>query len=352
MKSILLISNFLFANGHGSKTVCEELAERLVVEGTNVITTSRKAARLPRLFDMLRTVWSRRHDYQIAHVAVFSGPAFIWAEACCGLLRRLNKPYVLTLHGGNLPVFAQANADRVRRLLESAQSVLSPSGYLQESMSMYRTDVRLMENALDLHRYSFRLRRCAKPSLIWLRSFHEIYNPTLAPRVLKLIADQFPEAHLTMVGPDKKDGSLEKTKKLARDLCVEKQVTFVGGIRKDEVPNWLARADIFLNTSTIDNTPVSVLEALACGLCVISTEVGGIPFLLKKEHDALLVPVGDADAMSSAVCRILDEPGLAEKLSGNARSKAEELDWSVILPKWKKVLRLSTDESAVPSCAA
>jgi glycosyltransferase involved in cell wall biosynthesis len=95
---------------------------------------------------------------------------------------------------------------------------------------------------------------------------------------------------------------------------------------------------MFLNTSTIDNAPVSVLEAMACGLDVISTNVGGIPFLLQHEHDALLVPPNDAAAMADSVRCLLSRPDLAERLSRNARAKTEQMDWPVILPQWEQLL--------------
>ncbi len=84
--------------------------------------------------------------------------------------------------------------------------------------------------------------------------------------------------------------------------------------------------------------PVSVLEAMGCGLCVVSTNVGGIPYLLEHEKDALLVPPGQADKMAAAVRRILTEPGFAEKLSRNARRKAEQFAWDAVLPKWENIL--------------
>jgi Glycosyltransferase len=93
-----------------------------------------------------------------------------------------------------------------------------------------------------------------------------------------------------------------------------------------------------LNTSRVDNTPVSVLEAMACGLCVVSTNVGGISYLLEDGHDALLVPSNDPSAMAAAVHRILVEPSLAKHLSYNARKKSEQFDWSNILPQWEALL--------------
>jgi len=100
----------------------------------------------------------------------------------------------------------------------------------------------------------------------------------------------------------------------------------------------MAKGDIFLNTTNVDNAPVTVLEAMASGLCVVSTNVGGIPYMLEDEQDALLVPPDDAEAMAAAVRRVLTEPRLAESLSRNARHKAERSDWAVVLPQWETLL--------------
>jgi glycosyltransferase involved in cell wall biosynthesis len=80
------------------------------------------------------------------------------------------------------------------------------------------------------------------------------------------------------------------------------------------------------------------MEAAACGLCIVSTNVGELPLLWQDGHDALLVQPDDSTAMAAAVRRILREPGLAERLSRNARAKAEQFDWAVILPQWERVL--------------
>jgi len=160
----------------------------------------------------------------------------------------------------------------------------------------------------------------------------------MAIEVLQRLQNQFPEVKLTMIGPDKGDGSFQKTQELVDDLNLRSSVSFSGGVSKSDVPIWLNKGDIFLNTTNFDNTPVSVMEAMACGLCIVSTNVGGIPFLVEDGVDALLVPPNDPDAMAAAVKRILTEPGLAGKCSTNARRKAEQFDWSVILPQWEKLI--------------
>jgi glycosyltransferase involved in cell wall biosynthesis len=165
-----------------------------------------------------------------------------------------------------------------------------------------------------------------------------IYNPSLAVKTLALLTPEFPSTRLDLIGPDKGDGSLKKVIDLADRLGVQNHLRVVGGIPKSDVPRWLNEGDISINTTNVDNMPVSVIEAMAAGLCVVSTEVGGIPYLLQHEEDALLVPPDNPEAMAAAVRRILNEPGLAERLSRNARKKSEHYEWSIILPEWEALL--------------
>jgi glycosyltransferase involved in cell wall biosynthesis len=337
-KNILLVGNFLSSEG-GNRTIAEELAERLGSAGYSIITTSSQRSRPLRLLEMILTAWSRRQEYQIAYVEVYSGAAFLWAEAVCGVLHLMKKPFLLALHGGNLPIFAQRWPDRVKRLLEDASKVTAPSRYLLEAMRSYRSDIRLVPNLIELEHYSFRSRSKPSPHLVWLRAFHAIYNPEMAVHVIALLQKSFPTVHLTMIGPDKHDGSFQKTQRLVEELAMQDHIAIVPGIPKSRVPEYLAQADIFMNTTNVDNTPVSMIEALACGLCVVSTNVGGIPYLLEEEKNALLGSPSDPQAMAHAIHRILTEPGLAARLSFTARCKAEQFDWSVILPVWENLFQ-------------
>lgn len=322
----------------GTRGVCEDLAERLHANGWPVITTSAKPGRLVRLADMLSTIWRQRRNYALAQVDVYSGPAFFWAEASCWLLRRLRKPYVLTLHGGNLPGFARRWPRRARRLLRSAAAVTTPSRYLQEKMQPYRNSLCLLPNPLDLRAYPYRERSQTRPRLVWLRAFHSIYNPSLAPKVIALLTSEYPDIHLTMIGPDKHDGSLRETQEIANKLSITDHLDIPGAVPKASVPNYLSKGDIFLNTTRYESFGVSVMEAAALGLCMVSTNVGELPYLWQNEQDALLVPPDDPEAMAAAIRRILNEPGLSERLSRNARAKAEQYDWSIVLPQWNTLL--------------
>src|SRR5437773_692073 len=139
-RSVLVIGNFL-SSSTGTRGVCEELAARLSASNWTVLTTSDCQHRVFRLLHMISTVWRKRREYSVAQVDVYSGLAFLWAEAVCQNLRWAGKPYVLTLHGGNLPSFARRWPRRVCRLLRSAAAVTTPSRYLLENMLHYRSDL-------------------------------------------------------------------------------------------------------------------------------------------------------------------------------------------------------------------
>jgi glycosyltransferase involved in cell wall biosynthesis len=336
-KSLLFVGAFPGPAGI-DRYVSGDLALRLEALGWRVLITSRKPGRLARLLDHVACVWRRRNHYALACVDVFSGPAFLWAEAACRILQSLQKPYVLILRGGSLPEFCRRHPERARRLLNSAAAVACPSQYLLMALEGLRTEPVLIPNPLDLARYNFRERRSTLKHLVWLRAFHHIYNPEMAVEVLARVREQYPTTHLTMIGPDKGDGSWQTTKRAVARLGLEEAVNFPGPVAKQDVPSQLEQGDIFLNTTNFDNTPVSVLEALACGLPVVSTNVGGIPYLLEDGQTALLMRPGDADSMARAVVRLIQESELAVRLARNGRKLVEPFDWSVILPRWEQLL--------------
>ncbi len=336
--SILLIGNFL-TEALGTRHVSEDLAEHLTRRGWRVTTASRHLGRWRRAFDMLWTTWRRRRNYRVAHIEVYGGWAFTWAEAVAWLLRWLGKPYLLTLHGGSLPDFAARWPGRVQRLLKPAALVTTPSGYLRERMAPLADRLCLIPNGIHLENYRYRQRTPIAPRLVWLRAFDHIYNPTLALEVMARLVKEFPAVSLVMIGPDKGDGSLELTRETARRLGLTGRLELPGRVAKTDLPRYLDANDIFLNTTSVDNFPVSVIEAMASGLGIISTRVGGIPHMLADRETALLVAPDDPEAMAAAVRELLDNPRLTARLSSQARRQAAEWDWEAIIDQWEARLQ-------------
>lgn len=335
-RKILFIGNHLSQSGL-NPSVSEELANRLQQIGWQVLFVSRIRCKPLRLLDMIWTIFKRRKDYSIAQIDIFSGQAFHWAELCIGLLWLIRKPTVATLHGGNLPEYSAKHPCRVKKLLNKVTIVTVPSQYLYENMKQHRSDLTIIPNAIDISQYKYSQRTTIRPELIWIRAFHKIYNPELAVHVLHQIHQEFPTTNLVMVGPDKGDGSLQSTIKLVSHLGLNDFIEIPGSVSKAEIPEWLNSGDIFLNTTNVDNTPVSVIEAMACGLCVVSTNTGGIPYLIENGVDGILTSLDDPVEMADAVRSVLRNPSIATEISTNARNKVEEFSWSKTIPLWEHI---------------
>jgi glycosyltransferase involved in cell wall biosynthesis len=228
--------------------------------------------------------------------------------------------------------------------LRSTRVVTAPTPYLRDALADH-AEIVVVPNAVDIPAYPFRHRVNVRPSLVWVRAFHEVYNPVLAVEVVARLAANHPAITLTMIGADKGDGSLQAVEVRARELGVAERVRVIPGVAKTEVPRYLAEADVFLNTTNVDNAPVSVVEAMACGLCVVTTSAGGIPQLVRHDEEALLVAPGDAPAMSAAVARILVDDKLAGRLSERARERAAACDWSHVLDRWASIFDEVTSDA-------
>lgn len=313
----------------------EILAERMAEEGAEVFTTSPKARRLPRLIDTLRSVRRWRGSVDVIIIAVFSGPGFWMADATSRVGRRCGIPQVLVLHGGNLPAFANRHVVATRRLLERADVVVAPSQYLASEVPTQST-IEVIPNVFDIGTIPYRERREPRPRLLWMRTFHPIYNPLLALDVLDRVRRCHPEATLTMAGQEK--GLLDGCIQRAAELGLVDAVTFPGFLNEHQKRQALVDHDVFLNTNDIDNTPVSVLEAAAAGLGVVSTDAGGLTYLFRDGEEALLVPRDAPDAMAEAVVALLGDAVLAQRLSIGGRRVAEQSDWRTVRERWLSLL--------------
>ncbi len=288
-----------------------------------------------RLLHMCFIVCRHKNRCSLILIDTYSGMAFIYAVVVAQLARLFNIKYVPILRGGELPRRFEQSPMLSESFIRKSAAVVVPSNYLGNELRKkdWSSPV-LIPNSIDLSLYEFKPRIRMRPHLLWVRSFQKMYNPIMALKVLKNLKDSGIEnVKLCMVGQDK-DGTLESFMNLAHELGLEKMIEITGKLTKKD---WIKRSreyDIFLNTTNVDNTPVSVIEAMALGLAVVSTNAGGIPFLLEDNVDAIIVEAGDAEAMSNAVIRIINDHSYALTLVHNARRKAEAFSWEVVKTKW------------------
>jgi glycosyltransferase involved in cell wall biosynthesis len=335
-KSIFFAGNFL-SKTRSTRSAGEELVDQLLKKDYSIFVASKYSNRFIRLLDLIFTALKNSFKYDVAVVEVYSNLAFLWAEILGFLLKFLNKSIILVLHGGGLVEFYNRKPERVKKLFLLANIVTTPSMYLKQSFNHIRDDIIYVPNGIDIKSYNFRKRTVINPNFVWFRAFHQIYNPKMAIESVCLLDNQIKDICLQMIGPDKKDGSKDIVEQMIDENNLRTKIELVGPIEKNTVPNWLDKSDIFLNTTNFESFGVSLVEAAACGLCIVTTNVGELSYLWEHEGDALLVQPDDPEAMASSIQRILDDPDLAGRLSMNARKKAERFDWSIILPQWEEL---------------
>lgn len=333
--TILYIGNRLTRHGLNPTTI--DLLTVKLGKFCQVYTASSVRNPVGRLLDMLLAVWRLRNRVDLVLIDTYSTMAFYYAVCCGGVCLLLGIRYVPILHGGNLPSRLSRGKLFSRVLFGKSFVNVSPSLFLKEIFERHGYRVSYIPNFIEISNYPFRLRSRVSPKLLYVRSFHRIYNPVLAVRTSRYLLDFFPDVTLCMVGPDK-DGSLHAVTSTARELGLSDRLRITGGLSKKDWTALSVDYDFFINTTNYDNMPVSVVEAMALGMIVISTNVGGLPRIIEHGVNGILVEPDNHIQFASWIRKIVENPTLAESLSHGARKTAEQFDWTRIEPKWTSLI--------------
>lgn len=335
MTNLLYIGNKLSNKGK-NKTSIETLGKLFEIEGYTVKTSSSKLNKLLRMFDMIYHVIKFRNETDFVLIDTYSTINFYYAWIVSQLCRFLKLKYIPILRGGNLPERLKRSPRLSKAIFNYAYKNVAPSEYIKSNFEdLGFRNIVCIPNSIELNNYTFQERSFDKVKLLWVRSFSKIYNPLLAIKVVKALKDINIDAELCMVGPDSA-GSMQEAIDYAKELKVE--VTFTGKLSKQEWIEISKDYNIFINTTHFDNMPVSVIEAMALGLPVISTNVGGMPFLIEDSLTGVLVEPDSVKAFIKAIKRLLSTPNESNIMALNARKTAEQLDWNVVKNRWFKVL--------------
>lgn len=318
----------------------EKLSLDLTSEDYKIVKYSDKDNPVLRLLHMIVGIIKFRNKASVVLIDTFSTNAFYYSLVCSQICRLFKLSYIPILHGGNLPFRIKRNKKLSDLIFRNSFVNVAPSNYLNEVFNSSGYSTVLIPNTVDVKKILFKTRKELKPKLLYVRSFSSEYNPKMAIEVLKIVKNRFSDAQLCMVGPVK-DNSLEEVKSLVEKYDLNSCVEFTGSMSREE---WFKKSedyDIFINTTNIDNTPVSLIETMALGLPIVSTNVGGIPYLIDNSKDGLLVNKNDSNAMAQAIFDLLS--GKYTSLTLAAREKVEGFDWSEVKHKWMDLLNSVKD---------
>lgn len=272
-------------------------------------------------------------NYDVVHIFAASYLSFIIAPTPAILISRLfRKRVILNYRSGEA-------ADHLRRwgrsvfwILRCVDKIIVPSAYLADVFARFGFEANQVQNIADGFAFRFRVRGKPVPHILVARCLEPLYDIETALRAFALVKRVYPQATITITG----SGSDEfRSMQLVKELQIE-DVTFTGRVERDEMPELFARADIFLNTSIIDNMPVSIIEALHCGVPVVTTNAGGIPYMIEHRRNGLLVEKGDYQGAAEAVIELCRDNGLRREIVAGGWVSAQEYCWDSVKWQWGK----------------
>lgn len=324
-KKILLITNYKPGVGGISGQV-ELLHRRLKGFGYSVEIYNTLGSPLKRLLAFIQLL-GKGQRYQIFHVHACSGWGGFFPAVVGGIIGRLGrKKILLTYHGGGAEQFIDRNPLITKYIMGLASQVIVLSGYLKKIFDDRYIPSIIIPNILEKKSYIGRARQGQNIKFISVRSLTSIYNIACIIRAFAIVQEKIPEASLELLGGGPDEQSL---KKLTLDLGL-KNVDFVGRVENADVDKYLARADVMLSAPTIDNMPVSILEGFRAGLVVVSSNVGGVPYMIEDGVSGLLFESGNSMDLSNKMLLIINDSKLAQRLTQNAQQALEKYSWEVV----------------------
>ncbi len=321
------------------RTAADQLYEIFQNNQIPVIKTSSKLNKITRALDVLTTIFFNKSEYAIAITPYYGTQfAFYIEEVSTRLLKLLGKKIILIAHSGGLPERIKNNPSKYLPILKRADVVVCPSGYLQHEFKKYNIESIVIENVIKLSDYSFIKKETFKPNILWMRTFGDIYNPTMAVKVLAILKQKYPEATLIMGGRD--TGELPKVLQLVKELNLEDSIEFPGYIPTEEKINYAKKSDVYICTNKVDNAPVSTIEMMALGIPIVSVNSGGIPFMVQDNVNGLLVEYDDAEAMANKISEIIQNAELGKRLAQNGYNTSLQYGDKAVFEKWQNIFSL------------
>jgi phenylacetate-CoA ligase len=283
-----------------------------------------------RLAGYLWRLWRVVDTVDLFHVMANSGWSWhLYAAPAIWLARLKGKPVLVNYRGGEAEAFLARSGWLVGLSLRLADAVVVPSAFLAGVFERHGYATQIVPNIVDLARFAPGRVAHAGPVVLVARNLEAVYDNASALRAFAIVRRACPDAQLVLAGSGPERGALEQ---LARQLGVDAAVRFAGRVDNADMPLLYHQADLVLNPSLADNMPISVLEALACALPLVSTDVGGIPALLQHDVTALLVRPGDAEAMAQALLALIRNPSGARRLGAAGRALVSQFDWPRVAP--------------------
>ena len=323
----MLICNYKPGVGGISGQV-EILQRKLRQDGHTTEIFSTKGSFLWRL-GLLRRLKRTAQDCDVLHIHCCSGWGFLPAVVGVTVGRRLGKRLVLTYHGGGGEKFFAKHSRLVKRYLMQTDANIVLSGFLGKVFEHHNIPYTTIPNIIELDTTHYRVRTVLQPNFICVRAHKELYNIPCILRAFQKISTELPDATLTLVGDGSQHNALLQ---MVKELGLS-NVTFTGRVDNKDIYYCLDKADVMISSPKVDNMPVSLLEAMNAGLLVISSNVGGVPFMVEDGQSGLLFDSDNHEELSKKMLWAVENPIITTAIIQKAHQNVMQYRWENIKDK-------------------
>lgn len=279
-----------------------------------------------RLVPYAIALWRCAGRVDLFHVMANSGWAWhLLAAPAVWIASLRGKPAIVNYRGGEAERFLARRLALIRPTLRRTRTIIVPSAFLRDVFGKFGVRTEIVPNVVDLARFQPAPPRPGRLNLLVARNLEPVYDVPTALQAFVRVRTAHPGARLTVAGSGPERAALER---LCAELGIAASVTFTGRVENERMPDLYRDADVLVNPALVDNMPNSLLEAMASGVPIVSTDVGGVPHVVADGATALLVPPCDPEAMARAVDRLAADPALAARLRATALEEVQRYAWA------------------------
>ncbi len=251
-------------------------------------------------------------------------------------------PFILTLQEGDLGRNSPFDKFWQRRIIKKADTITAISGYLAEFAKRFnkKAPIFIVPNGVDLEKFQIPKSKFQNPNSKTIITVSRLVRKNGIDVLIKAFSilntkHNLPNTKLLIIGYGKERKKLEN---LIKKFGLEDRVEFFENTIHDQILPYLAKADVFVRPSRSEGLGIAFLEAMAAGVPIIGTAVGGIPDFLKDRETGLFCKVDDPDDLAEKISAVLKDEDLNRKLVENSRKLIEEkYNWSKIASQMKEV---------------
>ncbi|MDB5772908.1 MAG: glycosyltransferase family 1 protein [Burkholderia sp.] len=277
-------------------------------------------------------LWRAANLVDVYHVMANSGWSWhLFAAPAIWVARLRGKPVVVNYRGGEADSFLSKALFWIKLSLTRSDAIIVPSGFLRAVFEKNGIRTEVVPNVINLHRFSSADAVAPSddtaPCILVSRNLEPIYDNATAIRAFAIVKKALPSARLIIAGSGPELQNLVNT---VSELGISAAVTFTGRVNNEDMPALYRQAQVMVNPSLVDNMPNSILEALASGVPVVSTNVGGVPYVVEHDKTALLVAPQDPQEMAAAILVLLKDPAKAEQMRQAGIQSVQQYTWSKV----------------------